>query len=169
MKDQIVLIQCSSRADGDSGFVCREISKIQDTIGHIDINALEISAFDYQNKYESDDFLPTIKQLNSKFDTWIFVTPVYWYSMSGQMKIFLDRITDLLKWHKDEGRKLRGKSMGLISVSNDPELQEHFEVPVKLSAGYLGMRYIGHCHTWVEEGILSEEVKERLNVFLNSI
>ena len=57
-------------------------------------------------------FLPTIKELNSKYDTWIFVTPVYWYSMSGQMKIFLDRITDLLKWHKDEGRKIRGKVNG---------------------------------------------------------
>ena len=30
---------------------------MQDISGHIDINALDISAFDYQNKHESDDFL----------------------------------------------------------------------------------------------------------------
>ena len=52
--------------------------------------------------------------------------------------------------------------MGLISVSNDPELQEHFEIPVKLSADYLGMHYIGHCHTLVQKGILSEEVKKKI-------
>ncbi len=44
-----------------------------------------------------------------KYDVLIFATPVYWYSMSGIMKVFFDRITDLLTIKKDIGRKLKGK------------------------------------------------------------
>ncbi|MCP4458779.1 MAG: NAD(P)H-dependent oxidoreductase [Cytophagales bacterium] len=36
-------------------------------------------------------------------------TPVYWYSMSGIMKVFLDRIYDVLTIEKELGRKLHGK------------------------------------------------------------
>ena len=31
-----------------------------------------------------------------KYDTLIFATPVYWYSMSGIMKVFFDRKNDNL-------------------------------------------------------------------------
>ena len=59
----------------------------------------------------------------------------------GRMKTFLDRFTDLLKIEKEKGRKLRGKRLFLVAVSNSPELPPGFEVPFRLSAEYLGMKF----------------------------
>lgn len=44
-------------------------------------------------------------------DNIVFATPVYWYAMSGRMKIFFDRFTDLLYTHKSIGKNLKGKKL----------------------------------------------------------
>ena len=98
----------------------------------------------------------------------IFVTPVYWYSMSAVMKTFFDRITDLLTVRKDLGRKLRGMSMGSVSCGSPGELDEAFFVPFSETANYLGMKYMGHIHTWAGKESLSEEVIERLSEYLKA-
>ena len=41
--------------------------------------------YDYEYKNQNDDFLPTIKKILA-YDLILFITPVYWYSMSGIMK-----------------------------------------------------------------------------------
>lgn len=165
MKDQSVIIQCSARSDGDSSVVS-SVFNMQFNTPIIDLKKLEIAAYEYHNENATDDFIPVITEMINNYNQWIFITPVYWYTMSGRMKIFLDRITDLLKWHKNLGRKMRGKSMALISISNDPELQVHFDVPVALSAEYLGMNYCGHQHVWVEEKEVNPEARKQLDVFI---
>lgn len=80
-------------------------------------------------------------------------------------KSFFDRISDLLKTEKDIGRKLRGKSMAMISCSNANDLKEGFSMPFIETANYLGMSYLGDIHAWVENGKISEEVKEIINTF----
>ncbi|QQU01999.1 NAD(P)H-dependent oxidoreductase [Myroides odoratus] len=42
--------------------------------------------YSFQNK--EDDFFVVVEHLVNKYDILIFVIPVYWYSMSGVMKIF---------------------------------------------------------------------------------
>lgn len=59
----------------------------------------------------NDDYLNLMKQILEKYETLILATPVYWYSMSGIMKVFFDRLTDLLTIEKELGRKLRGKKI----------------------------------------------------------
>lgn len=59
----------------------------------------------------NDDYLNLMKQILDKYETLILATPVYWYSMSGIMKVFFDRLTDLLTIEKELGRKLRGKKI----------------------------------------------------------
>ena len=54
-----------------------------------------------------------------KYDTIIFATPVYWYSMSGTLKTFFDRLSDLLHYKKELGRQMRGKKMAMISNSGE--------------------------------------------------
>jgi multimeric flavodoxin WrbA len=101
------------------------------------------------------------------YETIIFITPVYWYSMSGLMKNFFDRISDCLKTEKDLGRKLRGKNMIAIACGSDETEVEGFFVPFKNSAEYLGMNYLGNLHTWVEHKIPGEVVLERIELFTN--
>ena len=67
--------------------------------------------------------------------------------MSGIMKVFFDRLTDLLTIKKELARKLRGKKMAVISCSNGENLGEYFWLPFSESAQYLGIEYIGNTHT----------------------
>lgn len=71
----------------------------------------------------------------------IFATPMYWYAMSGQMKVFFDRLSDLLTIEKELGRGLRGKTCSVLASGVDKQPPECFEQPFKLTATYLGMTY----------------------------
>ena len=126
---------------------------------HVDLNDYRFDYYDYEGKNRGDDFLPLMRKLIENYDVFIFLTPVYWYAMSGIMKVFFDRITDLLSIEKDLGRKLRGKSMAALSVSLGGNLGEHFWLPFSESANYLGMNYLGHLHTFEEEDE-TENLKE---------
>ncbi len=84
------------------------------------------------------------------------------------MKNFVDRITDCLKIEKELGRTLRGKSMAAFCCGSDADEIESFFLPFELTAGYLGMHYLGQLHAWIEEEEIEELVKEKLIQFMNS-
>ncbi len=141
-----VIISGSSRKNGDTKKVISELVKISnwDVIDLLDYN---ISHFDYEHANKNDDFIRLIKHLTDSYDVFILATPVYWYSMSGIMKVFFDRLTDLLTIEKNIGRKLRGKYMAVISCSNGDNLEDNFWLPFKKSAIYLGIHYLTDLHT----------------------
>jgi len=76
-------------------------------------------------------------------DLIILATPIYWYTMSGHMKAFLDRWTDLVTTHKSKGRALKGKKVGVIAQSTSDAMPVGFEIPFKLTAEYMDMEYVG--------------------------
>lgn len=158
-----VIIFGSSRSDGETRKVVDELIKISGW-EMIDLNDYRISYYDYEHKNLDDDYLPLMRKIIVNYDVLIFATPVYWYSMSGIMKVFFDRITDLLDEEKDLGRKLRGKSMAAISCSVGDNLSENFWIPFRETARYLGMNYLGDIHT-----IESKDESENLNNFVKMI
>ena len=141
-----VLILGSSRNDGDAKALADEL-KEKSGWDLVNLNDYNISYYDYEHLNRNDDYLDLMRELMAKYDTLVFVTPIYWYSMSGIMKVFFDRITDLLTIEKDLGRMLRGKKMAVISCSNGSNLGEAFWLPFSESAKYLGMEFIGGTHT----------------------
>ncbi len=111
----------------------------------IALHNLNIQPYSYEPNYESkysaaDDFLSVAKQMIDA-DHIVFATPVYWYSMSGTMKIFFDRLTDLLFSHKSIGKALKGKKTYLIASGAEAELPEGFEVPFKRTSDYFDMKF----------------------------
>ena len=128
------------------------------------MNDYKIGYYDYEHRNRNDDYLPLMKELIEKYDKFIFATPVYWYSMSGIMKVFFDRITDLLEIEKDIGRKLRGKSMAVISCSIGNNLNDAFWLPFSETANYLGMAYLGNAHL-----IAGKKNELELEEFINRI
>ncbi len=145
MKMRKVIIVGSSRSQGNTTKIVDEIAaRLQ--IDVINLSHYEISHYDYESKNRDDDFLPLIRKIIENYDTLIFATPVYWYSMSGIMKVFFDRFSDLLRIEKETGRKLRGKQFAVISNSHDAQIEDDFYIPFKRSADYLGMIYIGNKH-----------------------
>lgn len=158
-----VVIVGSSRNDGDaSNLTKRLIEKSKWDL--INLNDYEFSYFDYEHKNRNDDYLNLMREIVKKYETLIFITPVYWYSMSGIMKVFFDRFTDLLTIEKELGRKLRGKKMAVMSCSIGENLGENFWLPFSETAKYLGIEYIGNSHT-----IAGENNELKITEFINLI
>ncbi len=163
-----VILQASSRSNGNTHAIVNYLNK-NDHFDIIDLKTKSIGHFDYNFENANDDFLVLMEQVISKYDTIIFATPVYWYSMSGILKVFFDRLSDLLKTHKHMGRQLRGKSMGMISNSGGNDLKAGFNTPFIESAAYLGMEYIGDIHTWFTDDQINAEAKELIDTFRSRI
>ena len=158
-----VVIVGSSRNDGDTTNLTNQLIEKSEW-NLIDLNDYEFSYFDYEHKNRNDDYLNLMKEIVEKYETLIFVTPIYWYSMSGIMKVFFDRFTDLLTIEKELGRKLRGKKMAVMSCSIGENLRENFWLPFSETAKYLGMEYIGNSHT-----IAGENNELKITEFIKQI
>lgn len=148
----MLLLQASARPNGDTFHVAQKlVTELK--ADHLDLLDYKIHPFDYSQVYPpDDDFLQLIEEELLPHEQIIFASPVYWYSMSGPMKIFFDRLSDLLKSKKELGRQLRGKQMSVLSVSNDEVVNASFYDAFRLSAEYLGMEYGPIWHGWVEDG-----------------
>lgn len=152
----------SSHHNGNTTLVTKVFAKISGS-EIVDLGQKDISYYDYDHKNRNDDFLPLINEFIASYDTLVIVTPIYWYTMSAEVKTFLDRISDLLTIEKETGRKLRGKSMALISQTEGDFYHEWFAKPISLTAKYLGMDFKGHVHMSIENGAIGDEYMERLN------
>lgn len=159
-----VIIQASARSKGDTHLIVNELNK-NNNFDVIDLKTKNVGHFDYDFTNADDDFLPMMEEIIAKYDTIIFATPVYWYSMSGILKAFFDRISDLLHYKKELGRQMRGKKMAMISNNNYDDLKDGFNMPFKESANYLGMTYLGDTHAWVENNIINPKALERIDAF----
>lgn len=147
----MLLLQASARPHGDTHRVAHQLAT---ELGakHIDLLDYHIAPFNYSQEYpDDDDFLRLIETEVLPQEQIIFASPVYWYAMSGPLKIFFDRLSDLLKSQKELGRQLRGKRMSVLSVCNDETFYHEFFAPFRLSAEYLGMAYGPEWHGWVED------------------
>ena len=111
-----------------------------------------------------------MKNVIEKYDTIIFTTPVYWYSMSDVLKVFFDRLSDLLHVEKDLERKLRGQNMGMISCRSGPKLKDKFSMHFIESANYLSMNYLDKIYTWLENDTeITQEVKTNILNFTSNL
>lgn len=156
-----VIIQASSRSNGNTAKIVSFYSKITG-FDVIDLKTKKIQHFDYNFKNQDDDFNALFKQIAQNYHTLVFATPIYWYTMSGILKVFLDRISDFLNNEKDVGRMLRGKQMAVISSSESNEIFNGFSMPFKQSAIYLGMHYLGHAHAYIENEKIPIHIQNKL-------
>lgn len=160
-----IIIQASSNSKGNTYKI---VSFLKEEIGFdvVDLNQKHISHFDYEFKNRNDDFNSLFKDIVKNYNFIILATPIYWYTMSGLLKVFLDRISDFLINEKETGRLLRGKQMAVLSCSNNNQLFEGFIMPFIESANYLGIDFKGHIHTWIEDDAIPKKVKENIREFV---
>lgn len=163
-----VIILGSARGDGNTS---KSASFLRALTGYdvVDLNDYRFGQYDYTHRNQDDEYGPLVKRLMAEYETWIFATPVYWYSMSGIMKAFFDRMTDLLDLHPLRKRALQGKRLGLLYCSSDAVEIEGFEIPFRETAIYMSMPWLGFVHVWIEKGELPEEVQERLRLYAGTL
>ena len=165
----IIVFHASSRRQGNTATIANYLSS-QLSATALDLSAHELAPFSYEDNYPAtDDFMAIIEQTIAA-DHWVLVTPIYWYTMSAQMKTFLDRFSDLLRYHQELLPVLTGKHLWIVAVGSDPEAVPHFLEPFRLSADYLAMYYGGDLHTWLgRTPIMKPEVQILLDRFIESI
>lgn len=107
----------------------------------LDLLDHQVYPYAYSGSYPPDDSFPALTAELLLHDSLIFATPVYWYAMSGLLKTFFDRLTDLATIQKETGRKLKGKKTYLLAVGAEAVLPEGFEVPFRSTSAYFDMHF----------------------------
>ncbi len=162
---RILGILGSARQDGNTAALTSAVFRHLNDASVIDLNDLSIAPYSYDNPHEADDFY-ALAQMMAEADAIVFASPVYWYSMSGPMKIFFDRLTNLTDFYKPMGRALAGKSAFLIAASNSPAAPACFEPPFAETARYFDMRWGGMLHARVQDRRnLTEEADKNAKAF----
>jgi len=141
MNKKTIILIGSSRNDGNTSSLVNSVQEGLDA-SVVYLTDKNISYFDYDLDQSADNFIPLIQEM-LRYDQLVFATPVYWYAMSGRMKTFFDRFTDLITTHKELGRSLAGKSTFLISTGSSPEIPLGFELPFRETSAYLDMDFKG--------------------------
>jgi multimeric flavodoxin WrbA len=142
----------SSRRLGNTGQLMNRIASELD-IEIVDLANKHMSSFDYDHRNRGDDFEPLMQQV-LKHDQIIFATPIYWYSVSPAMKVFLDRISDYLELPDllAQGRRLRGKKAYVVCTSISSEPSAAFLEAFRDTFYYLGMHFGGIVHADCQKG-----------------
>jgi multimeric flavodoxin WrbA len=142
----------SSRRRGNTGqFMDRIASELN--IEVVDLASLHLSPYDYDHRNRSDDFEPLMERVLA-YEQVIFASPIYWYSVSPAMKVFLDRISDFLELPDllPKGRQLRGKKAFIVCTSICDEPSPAFMSSFRETFDYLGMSFGGVAHVNCQEG-----------------
>ena len=150
MDNSTIIILASNRKEGNTKkFVVDTYGTLTATL--TDLLDYTITPYSYDGIYpHNDNFQHIINQV-LEHDVIVLATPVYWFSMSGLMKTFFDRLTDLIKIDKETGRKLKGKIVKLLVTGSEERLPVGFEVPFRETADYFDMIYEGCRYHVFEE------------------
>jgi multimeric flavodoxin WrbA len=142
----------SSRRHGNTGQLLDHIAAARD-IEVVDLAQLRISPYDYEHRNRDDDFEPLMQRVLD-FDHVILASPVYWYSVSPPVKIFLDRISDYLDIPEllADGRRLRGKTGYIVCTSIYENAPASFVGALTATFAYLGMNFGGMVHANCRDG-----------------
>ncbi len=118
MPQKTVVILASARKESETKKqlqkVCAEVE-----CDIVDLLDFKINPFSYSGNYPTSDNFKEIIERIICYERIVFATPVYWYSMSGLLKNFFDRLTDLVTIDKLYGRKLKGKRTFFLAVGAD--------------------------------------------------
>ncbi|WP_210465524.1 MULTISPECIES: flavodoxin family protein [Rufibacter] len=145
-----LILLASARKESDTRLFLEKV--FQDTPHQlVDLLDYTVGYYRYEHDYPAEDEFNHLINLMLPHQVIVLATPVYWYAMSAQLKTFFDRLTDLVTVQKPLGRKLKGKTIFLMAVGADDALPDGFEVPFKLTAKYLDMKYGGSLYASTEE------------------
>jgi len=162
--NRITIVMGSARGDGNTASAVRDLShQLGSKVDVADLSTLTISPFDYLRQDDRDDFQSVIKMMLTS-EHIVFATPVYWYSMSGTMKAFFDRLTDLLldAENRKAGRALAGRNVWLLATGTDESLPPGFHEPFASTAAYFGMvwRQAFYCRSIKGAPLTGESLSE---------
>lgn len=140
MNSKSLVILGSSRKESNTLKAVQTLVPFQYDL--IELCQKRIGYYDYETEKLAGDDFHAVASAMLQYETIIFATPIYWYTMSGQMKVFFDRLTELTERYKPIGKALKGKKVYLVASGGSAELPAGFEVPFRLTAEYFDMEFV---------------------------
>ncbi|HEY4416212.1 MAG TPA: NAD(P)H-dependent oxidoreductase [Verrucomicrobiae bacterium] len=113
-----IAILGSARKDSNTAVILRSLIA-ESACDIVDLQVCPVSPYNYEHNYPANDPFTSIIHRVIRAPVTIIATPVYWYSYSTPMKIFIDRFSDLLSFQPELGRQLRGRHFALLTSSAD--------------------------------------------------
>lgn len=118
------LLEIALRAAEEEGASTEKLVLLDYNIHHI----LNCKDCKQQGFCPADDF-PYIRDKLAEADGILWATPLYWYTVSGLLKVLLDRLSCVMYWDSPQHllQILKGKPTGLIITREElePEKIEH--------------------------------------------
>ncbi|CAH9061423.1 hypothetical protein PSECIP111951_02487 [Pseudoalteromonas holothuriae] len=132
------------------------------------IDKLNFADYNYNNQYSYDDFYRIVEALDWA-DNIIFASPVYWYSVSANMKRLIDRMTELTEnpTIKPIGKALKGKRGYVLTTSASEQVCDVFARFFNQLYSYFDIKYSELLHASCREEFTLKE--EEFRQFIHSI
>ncbi|AWB65872.1 FMN reductase [Saccharobesus litoralis] len=162
-----VIILGTSRNQGNTAHLTQYIAT-QINAEVIDLATYHIQPYDYEHNNQDDDFATLIQHLLG-YDQWIFASPIYWYSPSATMKLFLDRMCDLIEVDKSRGRALKDKFSRVIATGAAEQADDGFEAIFSQTSSYFAMQYQGMLYCRCQSSFEVDKHNEAIEQFTQQL
>lgn len=156
MDKSFLFILGSARRDGNTELLARHAARslpesVEQTWLHLHENSLPVFEdirHDATRKYEiASDAERTILEATLAATDLVIASPLYWYSVSASVKLYLDHWSG---WMRLDGvdfkKRMAGKTMWSISALSDEDFSgaQPLIDTLRLSAEYMSMTWAGH-------------------------
>ena len=109
--EKILFVNSSPNRDGNTYRIGEELLKDKD---HDVLQMADYRISQYGQVFEDDEMKEVLKEMD-KYDILVIGSPVYWYTVGGMLKTFIDRLYML-----PEAEALRGKKLYLFAQGSAP-------------------------------------------------
>lgn len=109
--EKILFMNSSPNREGNTYRIGQELLKDKD---HDVLQMADYRISQYGQVFEDDEMIEILKEID-KYDILVIGSPVYWYTVGGMLKTFIDRLYMLL-----EAEALRGKKLYLFAQGSSP-------------------------------------------------
>ena len=109
--EKILFVNSSPNRDGNTYRIGEELLKDKD---HDVLQMADYRISQYGQVFEDDEMKEVLKEMD-KYDILVIGSPVYWYTVGGMLKTFIDRFYML-----PEAEALRGKKLYLFAQGSPP-------------------------------------------------
>ncbi len=115
------LLNVALRGAADAGAQVEKIVLADYKINHI----ADCKVCRQQGKCVNEDDLPVVIDKLLEADVHIWASPVYWYTVSGLVKVLFDRFFCYISWHPEVEftEQMRGKGAAVIAVQEEQDLE----------------------------------------------
>ena len=109
--EKILFMNSSPNREGNTYRIGEELLKDKE---HDVLQMADYRISQYGQVFEDDEMKEVLKEMN-KYDILVIGSPVYWYTVGGMLKTFIDRLYML-----PEAEALRGKKLYLFAQGSAP-------------------------------------------------